>query len=317
MKAILCGIGKVAKEYLAGYEIQKDSIVCLVDKNPDREGLPAELEGIPFISWDDLAACDTYLKAADCFVICTPKYAHKIFDQIKRYFSGQINAINVISINAFVYLEEWRGILSPETKFVRQVIAPVPAECLKGARVLACREDALPEIPKGGIAAEIGVAVGYFSRKILDVIRPEKFYAVDLFPDEIEEFWGTHFGEKRHFGWYREAFSREIDSGVLEMKRGISWDVMEEFPDDYFDYVYLDAGHDYVSVKKDVEVLTRKVKNGGIIQFNDYAVYDYKDKVPYGIVPVVNQLLRDTGSEVLYYCLSVHGFDDIVIRLKK
>lgn len=317
MKAVLCGIGKVGRDYLTEYEINKDLIMCLVDKNPNREGLPAELDGVPFLTWDELAGCNAYLEAADCFVICSPQYRREIFDQIRGLFTGGVNAVNVISIDAFVYLAEWRGILSSEAAFVRQAVVPIPAECLREARVLACREDALARVPKGGIAAEVGVAIGGFSRKILDGIRPEKFYAVDLFSDEIEEFWGAHFGEKRHFGWYRDAFSKEIESGVLEMRRGISWEVLAEFPDDSFDYVYLDAGHDYASVKRDVEVLVRKVKNGGIIQFNDYTMYDYATKAPYGIVPAVNRLVRDTGSEVLYYCLSVHGFDDIVIRLKK
>lgn len=200
---------------------------------------------------------------------------------------------------------------------VLEAIVQIPAECLTNAKVLTSREDALLQVPRGGVAAEIGVALGYFSRKIMDTVKPEKFYAVDLFPDNLDAIWGTEFKEKRHFGWYRDTFSRDIESGVMEIKRGVSWEMIAEFPDDYFDYVYVDAAHDYVSVQKDVEALVPKVKHGGIIQFNDYIIFDYYKKGPYGVVPVVNKLVRNTHSEVLYYCLSTNCFDDIVIRLNK
>jgi len=120
-----------------------------------------------------------------------------------------------------------------------------------------------------------------------------------------------------HLQYYEDRFSKEIEEGVVEIVKGLSWDVLEQFPDDFFDYVYLDADHSYESVLKDVEVLKRKVKNGGIIQFNDYILYDYYRKEYYGVVQAVKQLLRETGSEVLYYCLSTDGFDDMVVRLKK
>lgn len=314
MKAVMCGIGKEARHYFNQYEVRSDVIACMVDERPNWENLPKGMESIPFITWNDLSSCDVYDKAEYRFVICSGKYYNEILNSIKRIVG---EPINVISLDEYVHIENWRKLKNQELDLILQNVKHIHAKCLGKARVLSKREDALLEIPTGGISAEIGVATGYFSRKILDVMRPEKFYAVDIFSDETEIFWNIHFSEKRHFEWYREAFSKDIESGVLEMKRGLSWDVIAEFPDDYFDYVYLDAAHDYSSVKKDIKALVPKVKNGGIIQFNDYTIYDYNASVPYGVVPAVNKLVNDTGSEVLYYCLSTHGFDDIVIKLRK
>ena len=112
-------------------------------------------------------------------------------------------------------------------------------------------------------------------------------------------------------------FRNEIEEGIFEVKQGLSWDVLAEFPDNYFDYAYLDAGHSYENVARDVAILRQKIKEGGIIQFNDYIRYDYMAHMFYGIVPVVNELIEKSNSEVLYYCLSENGFDDIVLRYQK
>lgn len=43
-----------------------------------------------------------------------------------------------------------------------------------------------------------------------------------------------------------------------------------EYPDDYFDVVYIDASHDYESVLKDIELWRYKVRKGGFLCGDDY-----------------------------------------------
>lgn len=66
-----------------------------------------------------------------------------------------------------------------------------------------------------------------------------------------------------------------------------------------------------------MSVLLRKLKPGGIIQFNDYIMYNYIIHEPYGVAHVVSELLHDNiNSEVLYYCLCPSGgFDDIIVKI--
>ena len=57
-------------------------------------------------------------------------------------------------------------------------------------------------------------------------------------------------------------------------------EVTAHFPDDFFDFVYLDARHDYTSVLTDLAAFWPKVKRGGIIaghDFRDAFVYDAND----------------------------------------
>lgn len=194
----------------------------------------------------------------------------------------------------------------------------LPNEVLTNCRVLSTREDVLKLLPKQMVVAEIGVAYGEFSRQIIDNTNPIKFYAIDYFKGD--EFWGRNtFSENKlsHIDYIKQQFKVEIDKGIFHIEQGLSWDVLNNFEDNFFDYVYLDAGHDYESVKKDIHVLLKKIKNGGIIQFNDYLLYDWVSNLPYGVVRAVDELLQNKQHEVLYYCLNTAGFNDIVVRINK
>ena len=55
----------------------------------------------------------------------------------------------------------------------------------------------------------------------------------------------------------------------INIIKGNSNNVLKEIPDN-FDYVFLDGGHKYETVKNDLENLTRVINNGGIILCDDY-----------------------------------------------
>lgn len=194
----------------------------------------------------------------------------------------------------------------------------LPKEVLNNCRVLSTREDVLPLLPKQMVVAEVGVAYGEFSREIINNTNPIKFYAIDYFKGN--DFWGRNtFTENKlsHEEYIKLQFKTEIEKDIFHIKKGLSWDVLNNFEDNFFDYVYLDAGHDYESVKKDIAILLKKIKNGGIIQFNDYLLYDWVSNLPYGVVRAVDELLQNKQHQVLYFCLNVAGYNDIVVRINK
>lgn len=193
----------------------------------------------------------------------------------------------------------------------------LPASAFKDSRLLPNREEALKYVGEGGIAGEVGVAYGDFSQKILTHLKPEHFYAIDIFGNT--DFWDRHdLAESGldHEEWYRRRF-KELIPEKMTVCKGLSWETLDRFEDDYFDYLYIDAVHAYDGVSRDIEAAVKKVKDGGIIQFNDYTLWDVFDDIYYGVVPAVNEFVRRTNSEILFYCLDEYGFDDIVIRLNK
>ena len=64
--------------------------------------------------------------------------------------------------------------------------------------------------------------------------------------------------------------------------RKASVDVAKDFEDRSLDVVFIDANHDYIEVKKDIEAWLPKVKFGGIISGHDYPGWD-------GVVRAVNE----------------------------
>lgn len=195
------------------------------------------------------------------------------------------------------------------------------ADSLENARLLPSRFDALQHISQGGIIAEVGVAYGLFSRKLLDTLKPAEFHAIDTYNlQPADEPWGQNRLRDtglNHRQYIERSFAREIAENRFFVHQGLSWDALESFPDNYFDYVYLDAGHDYESVSKDIGVLARKVKDGGIIQFNDYILLDWKSGACFGVVRAVDEFLLSGTHEFLFLCLEPEGYYDAVVRVRK
>jgi predicted O-methyltransferase YrrM len=133
----------------------------------------------------------------------------------------------------------------------------------------------LGEMPKGGRCAEIGVWNGGFSECILDVTQPSELVLIDpweLLAEQSSEEW-THSRHKDH------AFMRQMYDHVsscyghlpnVSINKGFSAEVLSTFPDDYFDWVYIDGNHQYDFVRSDMAMSFKKVRSGGIIAGDDF-----------------------------------------------
>lgn len=308
---IVYGFGAHAKRLFDTYDVPLMEIEAVIDKK-----CQTVFDGkYKCISWDDFSESrDKYI--SDTIIIGTVDYEKEIRKKIIN--SGLFSDQKILHIDSWIRMYP-KSVGLKKMQQQMNAVGTIDKELLKNARVLASRDDALSVMPRNMVVAEVGVAFGNFSRKILDNMHPTKFYALDIFTNK-KGFWNNNLFEEAnltHYEWYKNRFSKEVAEGIVELRKGYSWECLGQFPDNFFDYVYLDAAHDYESVRKDVEVLKRVVKAGGIIQFNDYIYCDYISDMFYGIMPVVNKLVNDTRSEVLYYCLSVNGFDDIVVKLNK
>lgn len=200
-------------------------------------------------------------------------------------------------------------------------IVPIKASKFNNSLLFGDRLLLLDLVPKYTVVAEVGVAYGDFSKMILAKMEPAKFYAIDTFninPDK--PLWGYTFLKDSglsHLEWYREQFAQALERDQMRLMRGLSWECLAKFEDNYFDYVYLDAAHDYDSAKKDIEMLSKKVKNGGYIQFNDYTLWSIYENKPYGIVQAVNEFLNSGDHVIRGMSIDQGGYHDILIQVIK
>ena len=160
-------------------------------------------------------------------------------------------------------------------------------------RVLTDRYRLLEEAPKHAVWAEVGVAEGGYSRFILDVCKPAKLHLIDLWSAQHERY-------AESLSRVRATLKEEIESGIVEIHRGRSWEMLERLPDDYLDWAYVDAAHDYDSVRKDLTACSRKVKRDGVIAGHDYTRWAANRPNRVGVVEAVNEFCVTQNWEMIY-----------------
>jgi len=169
-------------------------------------------------------------------------------------------------------------------------------------------------MPKNAICAEIGVWKGDFSQRILNVAKPMKLHLID--PWEFQpEF------PKRWYGGTRARTQDDMDSifhGVgdrfsmrteVEIHRLRSENAASEFPDDYFDWIYIDGNHDYRFAKKDLEGFLPKVKVDGFLTGDDYLQPSPDNSKSLPVKEAVSEFVRGNPVELL----KLYG-DQFIIR---
>lgn len=191
---------------------------------------------------------------------------------------------------------------------------------VENARLFAGRENLIkhfaPEL-EGGTVAEVGVMYGDFSDFLLRTIEPELFVAIDMFTmHDMPVIWGkpsaARFQGMTHREFYEKRFSGRRKQ--VRCEEGDSCQVLSRYPDCTFDMIYVDAAHDYESVRKDAELSKQKIKPEGMLIFNDYIKYSHYDDCYYGVIPVVNNLVAHQGFEAVGFALHWDMYCDIAIR---
>jgi hypothetical protein len=191
---------------------------------------------------------------------------------------------------------------------------------VENAKLFAGRESLVkylaPELG-GGMVAEVGVMYGDFSDFIIRTIEPEVFVAIDRFNmHTVPVIWGKPSAERFQGMTHREFYERRFSERGKQVRceEGDSCEVLSRYPDRTFDMIYVDAGHDYESVKSDANLSKQKIKPEGILIFNDYIKYSHCDDCYYGVIPVVNHLVVNQGFEVVGFALQRDMYCDIAIR---
>ena len=168
--------------------------------------------------------------------------------------------------------------LAPQEKETGNQAAPNPAAtelALKAPGRHKNRLRMLEQMPKNGRCAEIGVWNGGFSEAILEVTRPRELVLIDPW-DMLSKQSKEERTHKKHADtdFMSEMFKNVSDRyGHLKnvtISKGFSSDILSTYPDDYFDWVYVDGNHQYEFVKKDLELAFQKVRAGGIIAGDDF-----------------------------------------------
>jgi hypothetical protein len=196
-------------------------------------------------------------------------------------------------------------------------IPAVRAKDLADARLYADRLDLIQAVgpKKADVVIELGVALGDFSKELIRRFRPTFFYAADRFDlDKEELLWGKAssaiFNGNGHLNTY---LSRLAGESCVKILQGDAAATIGGLGKEVADVIYVDASHHYADVKRDADAASAVLKKSGVLIFNDYVLWSCTEKMWYGVVPVVNDLIVNKGWKVIGLSLHPEMFCDIAL----
>lgn len=153
-------------------------------------------------------------------------------------------------------------------------------------------------LPEKCTVAEIGVLNGDFSQQILDAVNPETLLLIDPFATNDEKRYGkelnyspTAYSTSQDYINVVNRFSR-VNS--VKIKNKFSYDAVLDFENDTFNFIYLDASHLFLDVKRDLNDWLPKLEEGGIISGHDYINFD-----TFGVVEAVDEFCKEHNFKMI------------------
>jgi len=142
------------------------------------------------------------------------------------------------------------------------------------------------------VVAEVGTAEGIFSQEMYGW-GLEKLYLIDIW-ERVPFIDGcASFEQSWHDTNYEQVKKIFGDKPNVVLLKGFSYQMAAHIPDESLSLCYIDAAHDYNSVKADIESFYPKVVKGGIIAFHDFGNENY------GVNRAVQEFTRNEGLYLL------------------
>jgi len=167
-------------------------------------------------------------------------------------------------------------------------------------KYLNSRSSLLKLLPKKSKCVEIGVWKGEFSKQILETMDPIEFHLIDpwkLQNDAVHQnsLYGKNADQNTLDLIFQSICKTFSNYDNVIIHKGFSKNVLKEFNDNYFDWIYIDGDHTYYSVLNDLQISFQKIKKDGIICGDDYTSgYWWKDDV----IRAVNDFSQKFNCEI-------------------
>lgn len=138
------------------------------------------------------------------------------------------------------------------------------------------------------ITCEIGFFRGEYSKKINNILNPEKHYVIDIFDGICESGDQNGYNIQSQDMTLMQEYSKSLGYKTI---KGTSFDL--DKINDNINFIYIDASHSYEWVYKDLVNSYNKLNSGNFIGGHDYS----KDLF-LGCFNAVNDFCNDFNQEI-------------------
>lgn len=183
---------------------------------------------------------------------------------------------------------------------------PLQEKHLENARLITNRHKLLELLSKGGIVAELGVANGDYTSHIMNISQPKRLHLVDV--------WQSERYNKTLFNNVCAKFDSEIATGRVQIHRKLSLEAAQDFPEEYFDWIYIDTTHCYEGTKAELEYYASKIKSGGVIAGHDYTMGNWNNQFRYGVMEAVHEFCVKYSWRIKYLTMDLFEGQSFVIE---
>ena len=83
---------------------------------------------------------------------------------------------------------------------------------------------------------------------------------------------------------------------TVKVHVGNDLDILKQFPDNYFDWVYLDSSHEYNHTTNELTILKEKVKDSGYITGHDW--HRIEGQPHHGVYKAVMEFSKQTKWDI-------------------
>ena len=165
-------------------------------------------------------------------------------------------------------------------------------------------EAILRRLPENPVVCEIGVFTGSLSRVLLK--RPDiTLYMIDAWSSDYpqsykdtNDFHSNMSQEEQDRYYQTTRVVAEPHGDRAKIIRKYSKDAVKDFPDQFFDLVFIDADHSYEGCLRDIQDYYPKVKKGGYISGHDYENNEQDFK--FGVTEAVDEMFDEVELDLNY-----------------
>lgn len=159
------------------------------------------------------------------------------------------------------------------------------------------------------IICEVGVQQG-LNFDLMIQHKPGLAIAVDLWNDDgVISRNDVGYSQKQLDDQYEIFKKRMEDKPFVRICRGYSFDVVREFPNNFFDMIYIDADHTYEGCLRDTRDWYKKIKPGGFLIGDDYFSHKNKKGVLFGVIEAVDTFTKENNLK--HFILPRNGWGTI------